>query len=82
MANLFPRNSKIIGSTANKELNGLRTVGMEKDGQMTYMIVNDSNSPKKVTIDVKNLNANNLKLFKYDYFDNDRKVDSNWLSGR
>lgn len=77
MANLFPRNSKIIGSTANKELNGLRTVGMEKDGQMTYMIVNDSNSPKEVTIDVKNLNANNLKLFKYDYFDNDRKVDSN-----
>ena len=60
MANLFPRNSKIIGSTANKELNGLRTVGMEKDGQMTYMIVNDSNSPKEVTIDVKNLNANNL----------------------
>ena len=51
--------------------------GMEKDGQMTYMIVNDSNSPKEVTIDVKNLNANNLKLFKYDYFDNDRKVDSN-----
>ena len=43
---------------------------------MTYMIVNDSNSPKEVTIDVKNLNANNLKLFKYDYFDNDR-VDSN-----
>lgn len=77
MVNLFPRNSKIIGSTANKELNGLRTVGMEKDGQMTYMIVNDSNSPKEVTIDVKNLNANNLKLFKYDYFDNDRKVDSN-----
>ena len=34
MANLFPRNSKIIGSTANKELNGLRTVGMEKDGQI------------------------------------------------
>jgi len=77
MANLFPRNSKIIGSTANKELNGLRTVGMEKDGQRTYMIVNDSNSPKEVTIDVKNLNANNLKLFKYDYFGNDRKVDSN-----
>ena len=44
---------------------------------MTYMIVNDSNSPKEVTIDVKNLNANNLKLFKYDYFDNDCQVDSN-----
>lgn len=77
MTHLFPRHCQIINSTSTQKLNGLRTVAMKTDdGQITYMIVNNSTSPMNVKVfdyDVKNVK----QVYEYRYFDNDRIVDEN-----
>ncbi|MBS5370498.1 MAG: carbohydrate binding domain-containing protein [Longibaculum muris] len=75
MTHLFPRHCQIIQSTAENNLNGLRTVGMKlPNGDITYMIVNNSNVAKKVTVK-DNSQITSRKVLQYNYFDNDRIVN-------
>lgn len=77
MTHLFPRHSSIIESNVDETINGLRTVGMkDANGNITYAIINDSNSPLKITVTD---NGNQLRntIYEYRYFDDERIVDKN-----
>lgn len=77
MSHLFPRHSSIINSTLSEDLTGLRTVGMKtEDGQMTYMIVNDSNIEREITI-YDNSDTVRQQVLQYNYFEDDRTVNEN-----
>lgn len=74
MTHLFPRHCSIINASWSDNLDGLRAVGMKtEDGQMTYMIVNNSNIAKEITL--KDNSEQQQKIYEYRYFEDDRKVD-------
>ena len=76
MGRLFPKGSRIVNASATA---GLRTMaGTRQEGSRTevsFMVVNDSDAPKAVTI--KAPGAGRRELTTYRYFERERPIDSN-----
>ena len=79
MARLFPKGSRIVSAETASETPGLRTMaGTRQEGsriEMSFMVVNDGDAPKTVTL--KAPGAGPRELTMYRYFDGERPVDSN-----
>lgn len=76
MTHLFPRHSSVVNATWTDDMTGLRAVGIKtKDNQMTYMIVNNSNTAKEVKVFDNDKNTSRT-ILEYRYFDDDRVVNS------
>jgi len=79
MARLFPKGSRIVSAAGASETPGLRIMaGTSQEGSRTeisFMLVNDSNGPKSVTLKAPGAGRRNLTTYRY--FDPERPVDTN-----
>jgi hypothetical protein len=79
MARLFPKGSRIVSAADASETPGLRSMaGTRREGsrtEMCFMVVNDGDAPKTVTLKAPGTGRRNLTTYRY--FDRERPVDSN-----
>ncbi|EES72403.1 hypothetical protein POTG_03011 [Paenibacillus sp. oral taxon 786 str. D14] len=78
MTHLFPKGSQILAS-GDSGLDGLRSVGMKwvSGGKldMTYMIVNNSVTPRIVKLRAEGVSEPAIFLREYRYFEDDQRTD-------
>lgn len=80
MSRLFPEGCKTLNSDLTSDISGLKVISAKKKNgggyDMSFMLVNDSDSSKTVTLKVPGVSGT-ASLVQYNYFDGDMPVDEN-----
>ncbi|WEV39865.1 hypothetical protein [Lactobacillus sp. ESL0681] len=77
MTKLIPPHSEILGETKTGKSAGFRILTAKKGKDVTYVLIKDSNKSGSLKLKSKNLSKTKQKFYRYNYFKNQRKVNTN-----